>query len=177
MIQKERSPENLEALKKLIQNDIIGSIERNMETGNISGEDAQKLKNYTHKLYEHIYSHYDEMEEVNDMTDESLILDVDIIIKEVTEQVTQQITEQVTQQVTQQITEQVTEQVTQQITKQVTEQVTQEVTEQVTQEVTEQVTQKITREKKAEMEQKLQEKDAEIQALKQQLEALQRAKA
>lgn len=73
--------ENLNALKNLIQNDIIGSINVNLELGNITANDAQKLRRLTHRLYEHIYSHYREMEELNDMTDESLILDIDIIEK------------------------------------------------------------------------------------------------
>lgn len=47
----------------------------------MTANDAQKLRRLTHKLYEHIYSHYKEMEELNDMTDESLILDIDIIEK------------------------------------------------------------------------------------------------
>lgn len=91
IIKKERSKENLEALKSLICNDIIGSIEQNLEAGNISGEDAQKLKSYTHKLYEHIYAHYDELEEISDMTDESLILDVDILIKELEEKISKEV--------------------------------------------------------------------------------------
>ena len=33
-------------------------------------------------LYKHIYSHYEEIEVLNDMTDESLMLDIDIIEKE-----------------------------------------------------------------------------------------------
>ena len=42
-------------------------------------DDAQRLRRLTHKLYQHIYSHYEEMEALNEMTDESLILDIDII--------------------------------------------------------------------------------------------------
>lgn len=45
-------------------------------------DDARKLKRLTHQLYEHIYSHYEEMEVLNDMTDESLMLDIDIIEKQ-----------------------------------------------------------------------------------------------
>lgn len=81
LLKKDRSEENLNALKNLIQNDIIGSINVNLELGNITANDAQKLRRLTHRLYEHIYSHYREMEELNDMTDESLILDIDIIEK------------------------------------------------------------------------------------------------
>lgn len=81
-LEKSRSPENLTALKNLIQNDIIGSIEENLRLGNITLSDARKLKRLTHKLYQQIYSHYKEMEEMNEMTDESLMLDIDIIEKE-----------------------------------------------------------------------------------------------
>lgn len=81
LLEKERSDENLEKLKYLIQNDIIGSIENNLSLGNITMEDAQRLRRLTHKLYQHIYSHYKEMEVLNEMTDESLMLDIDIILK------------------------------------------------------------------------------------------------
>ena len=82
LLAKKRSPSNLEALKNLIQNDIIGSIESNLKLGNITMDDARRLRRLTHRLYEHIYSHYEEMEELNEMTDESLMLDIDIIEKE-----------------------------------------------------------------------------------------------
>lgn len=82
LLEKDRSEANLQALKSLIQNDIIGSIESNLELGNITIDDARKLKRLTHRLYQHIYSHYEEMEVINDMTDESLMLDIDIIEKE-----------------------------------------------------------------------------------------------
>ena len=82
LLAKKRSPSNLEALKNLIQNDIIGSIESNLKLGNIPMDDARRLRRLTHRLYEHIYSHYEEMEELNEMTDESLMLDIDIIEKE-----------------------------------------------------------------------------------------------
>ena len=82
IMKKERTPENLEALKNLIQSDIIGSINENLRVENITLDDARRLRRLTHKLYEHIYSHYEEMEDLNDMTDESLMLDIDIIEKE-----------------------------------------------------------------------------------------------
>jgi len=80
-IEKKRSPENMEALKNLIQNDILGSINENLRVENITVDDARQLRRLTHKLYEHIYAHYEEMEEMNDM-DQSLITEVDIMIKE-----------------------------------------------------------------------------------------------
>lgn len=82
LLQKERSQKNLAVLKNLIQNDIVGSINENLRVGNITYDDAQILKRLTHKLYVHIYSHYNEMEELNDMTDESLVLDIDIYLEE-----------------------------------------------------------------------------------------------
>mgnify|MGYP002772036857 CR=1 FL=1 len=81
-LEKSRTQEDLEVLKNLIQNDIIGGIDENVRVGNITVDDARRLKRLTHKLYEHIYSHYEEMEELNEMTDESLMLDIDIIEKE-----------------------------------------------------------------------------------------------
>lgn len=44
-------------------------------------DDARKLRSLTHKLYSHLYAHYEEMEELNEMTDESLLLDIEIIEK------------------------------------------------------------------------------------------------
>lgn len=81
-MKKERTPNNLSALKHLIFHDIIGVISKNLEAGNITVDDARKLKRLTHKLYEHIYSNYEEMEDLNEMTDESLMLDIDILEKE-----------------------------------------------------------------------------------------------
>jgi len=81
LLRKKRSLENLELLQTLIQDDIIESINENLALGNITVQDAQKLRRYTHKLYEHVYSRYEEMEELNEMTDESLMLDIDIIEK------------------------------------------------------------------------------------------------
>lgn len=83
-LKKERTQENLEVLKNLIQNDIIANINKNFFAGNVTADDARRLKRLTRKLYEHLYSHYEEMEKegINDMTDESLMLDIDIIEKE-----------------------------------------------------------------------------------------------
>ena len=91
LLAKNRSDDNLEALKNLIKNDIIKSIEDNLQLGNITLDDARKLKRLTHRLYQHIYSHYEEMEALNDMTDESLMLDIDIIEKQHEEEMAQAI--------------------------------------------------------------------------------------
>ena len=100
VMEKERTPENLEALKNLIQNGIIQTIDENLRVGNITVDDAQRLRRLTHRLYQHIYSHYEEMEALNEMTDESLILDIDIIdmahekeMKKLEETLTEKLTE------------------------------------------------------------------------------------
>ena len=82
LLEKDRCPDNLKALQNLIQNDILGSIKTNLNLGNISIDDARRLRNLTKKLYDHIYAHYEEMEVLNEMTDESLLLEYDIIEKE-----------------------------------------------------------------------------------------------
>ncbi len=81
-IEKSRTPEKLCALQHLIEHDILEAIQINLEVGNITIDDAIKLRRLTHKLYVHIYSHYEEMKEINEMTDESLLLDVEIMQKE-----------------------------------------------------------------------------------------------
>ena len=68
IIEKKRTPETLDALKHLIFHDIIGAIQKNEEAGNITVDDARKLRGLTHRLYRHIYSHYEELEEINEMT-------------------------------------------------------------------------------------------------------------
>lgn len=94
IISKSRSKDNLEALKNLIWHDILGSIEDNLCLGNITELDAQKLKGYVQRLYEHIYSHYEEMEEINNMTDESFMTEIDIIAEKY-EQLDELLTEKV----------------------------------------------------------------------------------
>lgn len=70
----------MEALKKLVFHDIIKVIMDNIDAGNISTVDGQKLIQMTKRLYDHIYGGYAEMEEygVDDMMEEYLILDADI---------------------------------------------------------------------------------------------------
>ena len=82
LLEKDRGPENLKALQNLIQFDIIGSIETNLKLGNVSMDDARRLREMTKKLYDYIYAHYKEMEELNRMTDESLLLDYDLFVME-----------------------------------------------------------------------------------------------
>lgn len=83
-IEKKRTPENLKALKDLIQNDIIGAVDDNIAAGNLTMRDGQTLKRLTWRLYEHIYRRYEEMEHegVNEIVDDELILDIDILMAE-----------------------------------------------------------------------------------------------
>jgi hypothetical protein len=83
IMKKERTEENKQALIHLIQDGIIGSIKMNINAGNITMEDARKLYTYTQKLYHHIYSRYEELEEVSDMTDESYMTEVDIFYEKI----------------------------------------------------------------------------------------------
>lgn len=62
LISKKRTPENMNALQNLINNDILGSIKKNVEAGNISYVDGAKLHYMTKKLYNHLYSQYKDME-------------------------------------------------------------------------------------------------------------------
>lgn len=103
-IKKERTPENMEALRTLILDDIINLIQNNQDAGNITISDANRLRSLIRKLYNHLYSHYNEFIEggFNDMMEDGLVLDVDIIEAELTKKVTKRVTKEVTEQVTQQ---------------------------------------------------------------------------
>lgn len=80
-IEKERTPENMTALKNLITRDILDSLNRNLAAGNITQIEAMKLRQMILYLYQHIYSKYEELEEkgVNRMAEEALIFEVDIL--------------------------------------------------------------------------------------------------
>ena len=62
-MEKIRSKENIEELQRLVVNDIIGTIRRNEEVGNLSSIDSINLIDLTSKLYMQIYSTYKEMGE------------------------------------------------------------------------------------------------------------------
>ncbi len=62
-LEKMRTKENLEELQCLVMNDIIRTINRNEEMGNISRTDALDLIDLTTKLYLKIYSKYKELED------------------------------------------------------------------------------------------------------------------
>ncbi len=113
-LKRERSPENMEALRKLILDDIISVINENQRAGNITAADAGRLRRLIRKLYGHLYAHYEELAEggLNDMMEEALILDIDIIEAEITKRVTKEVTKEVTEEVTKEVTEEVTKEVT-----------------------------------------------------------------
>ena len=69
-------------LQRLIEDDIIGSIEMNREIGNITREDAFKLRRYTQRLWEYLQANTKELEGFEDMTDESFMTDIDILCEE-----------------------------------------------------------------------------------------------
>ena len=62
-IERIRSKENMEELQRLVVNDIISTIRKNEEVGNLSSIDAINLIDLTSKLYMQIYSKYKEMGE------------------------------------------------------------------------------------------------------------------
>ena len=75
--EKARTRENIDALKTLFWDDIIGSINKNLQLGNITDVDAHILIGICVKLFDHIYSCYKESEEVLPVRDHSLVLDID----------------------------------------------------------------------------------------------------
>ena len=62
-IEKVRSKDSMEELQNLVVNDIIESIRRNVEVGNVSHTDGLDLIELTTKLYMKIYSKYKELED------------------------------------------------------------------------------------------------------------------
>ena len=62
-IERIRSKENMEELQNLVMNDIICTIRKNEEVGNLSSIDAINLIDLTSKLYMQIYAKYKEMGE------------------------------------------------------------------------------------------------------------------
>ena len=62
-IERIRSKENMEELQNLVMNDIMCTIRKNEEVGNLSSIDAINLIDLTSKLYMQIYAKYKEMGE------------------------------------------------------------------------------------------------------------------
>ena len=85
-MEKIRSKENMEELQRLVVDDIMETLDRNVEVGNISSTDAMDLKALTSMLYMQIYSKYQEMEEFTmRLYDQSLELPSDKYEKTVEE--------------------------------------------------------------------------------------------
>ena len=85
-MEKIRSKENVEELQRLVMNDIMSNIDRNVEVGNISSTDGMDLKALTSMLYMQIYSKYQEMEDFTmRLYDQSLELPSDKYEKTVEE--------------------------------------------------------------------------------------------
>ena len=85
-MEKIRSKENMEELQRLVVDDIISTIHKNEELGNLSSSDALDLIDMTTKLYMKIYSKYKELEEFTmRMVDQSLELASDKYEKTVEE--------------------------------------------------------------------------------------------
>jgi len=85
-IENLRTENNLEELQNLVMNDIILSIDKNVEKGNISSTEAFDLKALTTLLYMKIYSKYKELEEFTmRLCDQSLELPSDKYEKTVEE--------------------------------------------------------------------------------------------
>ncbi len=85
-IENLRTEENLEELQNFVMNDIIQTIDRNVEMGNISSTEAFDLKALTTLLYMKIYSKYKELEDFTmRLCDQSLELPSDKYEKTVEE--------------------------------------------------------------------------------------------
>ena len=79
---EEEKKKDLEELQTYILHDIIAHIDENLRLNNITREDAMKLKRYLRKLCSYLGNHYEELEVIKDMTDESFMTDVDIFFEE-----------------------------------------------------------------------------------------------
>lgn len=79
---KKGNYDSVEELQSHILNDIIGHINDNLQLGNITIEDALKLKRNLQKLCDYLSKHHKELEGMPDMTDESFMTDIDIMCKE-----------------------------------------------------------------------------------------------
>ena len=92
-----RTEENLEELQNFVMNDIMASIDKNVEKSNISSTEAFDLKALTTLLYMKIYSKYKELEEFTmRLCDQSLELPSDKYektVEELQDEVTQMRTE------------------------------------------------------------------------------------
>ena len=81
LLSRTRTPETVKQLQNLIEYDILYSISKNVEVGNISPTDAKSLRELTQKLLRHLYEKYPETEVICDMFDQSLVLTIDPYIE------------------------------------------------------------------------------------------------
>ena len=81
LLSKTRTAETVKQLQNLIEYDILNSIIKNVEVGNISPTDAKSLRELTQKLLRHLYEKYPETEVICDMFDQSLVLSIDPYIE------------------------------------------------------------------------------------------------
>lgn len=72
----------MDELKTMITDDIIGSIDKNQELGNITPEDAYRLKYYVESMWIYLCKHHKELEAFSDMTDESFMTVADVICED-----------------------------------------------------------------------------------------------
>lgn len=72
----------MDELKTMITDDIIGSIDKNQELGNITPEDAYRLKCYVESMWKYLCKHHKELEAFSDMTDESFMTVADVICED-----------------------------------------------------------------------------------------------
>lgn len=149
-LEKSRSKEDINDLKSLIFDDILGLIKKNLRAGNVTAEDANQLWSMVVALYRYLYAKYVEFEKEGlnmDMNDE-LILDFDLIKEkirqnlkaEVKAEVREEIETEVREEVKTKIWEEVETEVREEIETEVREEVKTEVREEVKTEVREEVT-------------------------------------
>ena len=67
IINKNPTRKNFEKLQRLLENDILKSIEANVKVGNITQEDATQLLELTRQLYKYLYDNYYEIGGCEDM--------------------------------------------------------------------------------------------------------------
>lgn len=67
IIHKNPTRKNFEKLQRLLENDILKSIEANVKVGNITQEDATQLLELTRQLYKYLYDNYYEIGGCEDM--------------------------------------------------------------------------------------------------------------
>jgi hypothetical protein len=78
-IKKDRGRMTVDALQSLVFDGIIGSIRKNVELGNITRSDGRTLINMTKYLYDYLYAQYSEFREVTKLTDQSILLEIEIV--------------------------------------------------------------------------------------------------